>query len=216
MKMNFVITLVTVFISAIVLFAFAPMFIQATYETEDRVNDNSGWARFKYATGTTTDIEVSISDNVLSLGGVEPQTGPADDMIIWADNNLSVFIQNGTARYIGNNSGTVTTGILSDSFHIIKGASNTRITDNGDTLTFPASSWAYIPNAKGGYGSFIDGVNSHLNNDNATRPFVGGLLGVYNYNSINSAGYDLKLIVDKNGDTISGAEWIGNNTRVIE
>lgn len=215
MNFKIVVTMITVFVSAIILMSFAPMFIQITYETEDKVNDNAGWARFKYASGTTTDIEVSISDGVLSLGGVAPQSGPADDMIIWADNNLSVYVKSGTAHYIGNNSGTVTTGSLSDSFRIVKGATNVKITDGGDTYTFPASSWAYIPNANGGYGSFLNGSDSHLNNDNVPRPFVGGLMGVYTYNSINSNGYDLDLVIGRNGDVINGAEWVGNNTEVL-
>lgn len=211
MNMKIVVTIVTVFISAIVLFSFAPMFIQATYETEDKTNDNVGWARFKYATGSTTDIQVSITDNVLYLGGIEPQTGPADNMIIWADNNLSVYIKDGTAYYIGNNAGTVTTGSLSDNFTISKLSNSVRITDNEDTYNFPASSWAFIPNAKGGYGSFLNDDDSHLNRDNISRPFVGYSSGVFTYNSFNTAGYDLNFIVDKNGDVINGAEWIGNN-----
>lgn len=204
--------MITVFVSAIILFAFAPMFIQATYETEDRTNDGMGWARFKYATNTTTDIEVSINDGVLSLGGVSPQSGQIDDMIIWADNNLSVYIKDGTAHYIGDTGGGVITGALSDSFHIIKGANNVRITDNGTTYTFLNSSWAYIPNANGDYGSFKNGTPSHLNRDDYTRPFVGGSFGITTYNNINSNGYDLALVIDRNGDEISGADWVGNNS----
>lgn len=212
MNMKFLASLITVFISAILIISFAPMFIQATYETQDMVNDNSGWARLKYVTNFTTDIDVKIEDDTVTLGGTAPQSGPIEDMIIWADNNLSVYIKDGTPYYIGNNSGTVTVGALSDSFHIIKGANNVRITDGGDTYTFPNSIWAYIPNATGGYANFMDGTESHLNEDNYTRPFVGGLLGIYTYNNYNSGGYDLVFTVDKNGDVISGADWVGNDS----
>lgn len=208
MKMTFPITIISVFIGAIVLFALTPMFIGSTVDIETGTNDNVGWARFNYSTGTTASIEVKIDDGNLSLGGTAPQNGPADDMIIWADNNLSVYLQSGTAYYIGKNNGTITNGSLSDNFTISKLANGVRITDGGNTYNFPASSWAYIPNANGGYGSFLNGQDSIINS--STSPvFVGGLLGVITYNNFNSEGYNLILDIDKDGDTLSGSDWRG-------
>ena len=116
MKMAFPITIISVFIGAIVLVALTPMFIGSTADIETGTNDNVGWARFNYSTGTTASIEVKIDDGNLSLGGTAPQEGPADDMIIWADNNLTVFITGGTAYYLGKNGTTVTNGSLSGNF----------------------------------------------------------------------------------------------------
>ena len=130
-------------------------------------------------------------------------------MIIWADNNLSVYLQNGTAYYIGKNGGTVSKGSLSDNFTISKLSNAVRISDNGNTYNFPASSWAYIPNANGGYGSYLGGQDSHINRDNINRAYVGGLLDFYTYNNVNSGNYPLIMSVNQYDDLITGASWSG-------
>lgn len=214
MKMAFPLTIFSIFIGAIVLLALTPTFINSTIDIEERTNDNVGWARFNYSTNTTASIDVKIDDGTLYLGGPGPQSGNADDMIIWADSNLSIYLLNGTAYYIGKNGGTLLTGSLSDDFNISKLANSVRITDGGDTYNFPSSSWAYIPNANGGYGSFLDGQSSHTNNENPNGAYVGGLLGVTTYNNINSNGYDLIINVDKNGETLAGADWVGNTEAI--
>ena len=207
--MKFPIALLSVLVCSVILFSLSSVFIGSTYEKVQGTNENMGWARFNYATNTTTSVSVEISDGVLSLGGNVPQSGVVEDMIIWADENMSVYIKNGVPYYIGNDSGTFKMGSLSDSFTITKGANGISITDGEDTYSFPASAWAYIPNAKGDYGSYLDGQSSRLNSQNINRAYVGGLLDFYTYNNVNSGTYNLNLLVHKNGDTINGSEWNG-------
>lgn len=209
MKMTFPLTIFSIFIGAIVLFALTPIFIGSTINIEERTNDNVGWARFNYSTGTTASVEYTIDDGDITIGGPAPQSGTASDMILWADNNLSVYLLNGSAYYIGKNGGTVSNGSLSDNFTISKLSNAVRISDNGNTYNFPASSWAYIPNANGGYGSFLNGQSSKLT-EGTSPVFVGGLLDVITYNNINSSGYDLVIDVDRNGDNLAGADWVKN------
>lgn len=209
--MKFPITLLTVFVCAVVLLALSPVFIASTYETETRHNDNVGWARFNYATNTSVEIPVTIEDGVLSLGGPAAQTGTADNMIIWADNNLAVYILEGRAYYQGYNGTSFNYGALSDSFTIKKTSTGVIVQDGEDSYTYPYSIWAYIPNANGTYGSFVNGEPSNTDNPNINRAFVGGLLGFNTYNNHNSGGYSLNLNVHKNGNEISGADWTGAN-----
>lgn len=213
MKMTFPLTIFSVFVGAIVLLALTPTFINSTTDIEERTNDNAGWVRFNYSSNTTASVEYTIEDGNITIGGPAPQTGTADNMIIWADNNLSVYLQNGTAYYIGKNGGTVSNGSLSDNFTISKLSNGVRITDGGNTYNFPASSWAYIPNANGGYGCFPNGQHTTLK-DGTAPVFLGGLLDVITYNNINSNGYDLVINVDKNGDNLAGADWVGNTEAI--
>lgn len=209
MKMKFPLAIISVFVGALVLIALTPIFIGSTISIEERTNDNVGWARFNYSTNTTASVEYTIDDGNITIGGPAPQSGTADDMIIWADSNLSVYLKDGTAYYIGKNGGTVSKGSLSDNFTINKLSNGVRISDNGNTYNFPASSWAYIPNANGGYGSFLNGQSSKLT-EGTSPVFVGGLLDVITYNNFNSDGYDLVINVDKDGDNLAGADWVKN------
>lgn len=210
--MKFPITLLTVFVSVIILLALTPIFISSTYDSEDRHNDNVGWARFNYTTNKTADISVNISEGVVTLGGTAPQSGAVEDMFIWADNNLSVYLKDGTAYYMGKSSGGFVNGSLSGSFTISKDRNSVKISDDENNYTFPASSWAYIPSADGSYGSFINGEDSHINAQRVTRAYIGGLLDFYAYNNVNSGDYALNLIVLQDDDVISGASWSGGVT----
>lgn len=200
----------TALIAGLILFAFLPNFISVAYDSEVRENENAGWVRFNYSTNFSASIEYTIEESVLTIGGSAPQSGAVEDTIIWSDSYLCVYIKDGTPRYVGSNSGTVSTGTLSDNFTITKGANDTRITDGVDTYYFTKAIWAYIPNANGKFASFVSGEDSHIDNAAYTRPFVGGLLGVYAYNDMNTNGYDLYLDVDKDGYVINGGEWKGN------
>ena len=209
MKMNYPLVIVSVFVASIVLVAMLPNFIGATYTTEERTNDNAGWVRFNYTTGKTATIDYTITGGNLLIGGPSPQSGTADDMIIWADNNLSVYIKDGGAYFIGNNNGNISTGALSNTFTISKLSNGVRITDGGNTYNFPVSIWAYIPNSNGSYTSFINGDDSHTNGNNVNGAFVGGLFDIVAYNNYDNYGYDvLSLQVDQSDDIISGADWV--------
>lgn len=210
--MKFPLTLLTVFVCGIILLSLSPVFIASTYETEIRHNDNAGWARFNYSTNTSVDIPVSIAEDVLTLGGPGAQSGALEDMIIWADNNLAVYISDGRAYYMGYNGSSFVNGSLDDEFTISKTANNVIIQDGEDRYNFPYSRWAYVPNANGSYGSFDNGETSHIDNPNINRAYVGGLLGFYAYNNVNTGGYTLNLNVAQNDDVISGASWSGGAT----
>lgn len=211
MNMKFPILIFSVMIASILLFSVVPVFIGSTYSQEVTDNDNPGWARFNYSTGTTANINIVIDDGSIYLGGTKPQSGPLDDMIIWADNNLSVFIKDGGAHYIGNSAGTVTTGSLTDNFTISKTANNVKITDNGTTYTYPKSDWAYIPNSTGTYAFFENGTEVGLNT-NYQLATVGEFMGITAYNNIVSdLNGTIVLNTDLDDTSISYAYWGTNN-----
>lgn len=206
--MNYPLSIMTAIISAIILVAFLPNFISTAYTTETVENENAGWIRFNYSTNLSASIDYEIEDGVLSVGGSAPQEGPIGDMIIWADTNLSVFINEGVPQYIGSYQGSVTSGSLSDTFTVTKGANDTKITDGADTYTFDKSNWAFIPNAGGNCASYLDGNETHMNETNFNRAYVGGgVAGVFAFNQYNTSGYNLVMVVDKDNHVIRGADW---------
>ena len=202
----------TAIISVIILVAFLPNFISTAYTTETVENEGAGWIRFNYSTNLSASIDYAIEDDVLSVGDSAPQEGPVSDMIIWADTNLSVFINQGVPQYVGSYQGSVTSGSLNDTFTVVKGANDTKIIDGSDTYTFDKSNWAFIPNAGGNCASYLDGNETHINDSNFNRAYVGGgVAGVFAFNQYNTSGYNLVMVVDKDNHVIRGADWEYND-----
>ena len=205
MNMKYPMAIFTTVICAIILFAFLPTFVMAGNDHSIRENDGAEWVRFNYSTGTTATVEYEIDGANLIIGGTAPQSGPLKDMIIWADNNLCVFIQDEIPYYTAPNS----SGELSDNFTISKLNNGVRINDDGTILNFPASTWAYIPNANGTYAFFANGTSVILN-DNTTVASAGMFAYVFAYNdnvSVDGLGVSMQKVQDDN--ELSGVYWGG-------
>lgn len=205
--MKYPMIIITVMVGAIILFSFVPGFITATTHTEERTNDGAGWVRFNYSTSKSATIDVSINDDTLTLGGSAPQTGELEDMIIWADAHLSVYIMDGDAYYIGDNNGTVSAGQLSDNFTISKNFNGVKISDGEDLHPFPASYWAYIPNAGGNCAFFPNGTEITLRN-NYPVVAVGSFAGMSAYSNFGTrADIDLIRVDEVEDNVLSGIHW---------
>ena len=185
---------------------FMPTLFSVTLKDVERENDDPGWIRLAYAKDGKT-VTVTV-DNGITIGGDDAQTGDGDT-IIWADSNLSVFVKNGQAQYIGKNNDTLS-GQLSDSFTISRTNARTQIIDGDDTYTFPPSQYAMMPDANGGYTSFLNGNDARMDSQKITNYYVGGLMGITAYNNINNSPYDLYMTVLKDGQSVIGAEWREN------
>lgn len=199
------IAMVIVFaIVGIVLIAnLVPALYSVTYKNVEGENDDAGWIRLAYS-NSSKNITVSINDGI-TISGDDAQSG-SGDTILWADNNLAIFVKNGTAQYIGRTNETVS-GTLNDSFSISRNNIRTQITNGQDTYTFPSSQYAMMPDANGEYSSFINGNDTHMDNQKITNYYVGGLMGITAYNDIDNSPYDLYMTVLKDDESITGAEW---------
>lgn len=182
-----------------------PALYSVTYKDVEKENDNAGWIRMAYS-NNSKDITVSINGGI-TISGDDAQSG-SGDTILWADNNLAIFVKNGTAQYIGRTNGTVS-GTLNDSFSISRNNIRTQITSGQDIYTFPSSQYAMMPDANGEYASFMNGDDTRMDNQKTTNYYVGGLMGFTAYNNINNSPYDLYMTVLKDGQSVVGAEWRG-------
>lgn len=183
-----------------------PALYSVTYKDVERDNDNAGWIRLTYSKGNK-DVTISIDDEIIISGG-DSQSGEGDT-ILWADSNLTVFVKDGTAQYIGRNNGTLA-GELGNNFTISRNNIRTQILDGNDTYLFPSSQYAMMPDANGEYTSFLNGDDTRMDNQKTTNYYVGGLMGITAYNNINNSPYDLYMTVLKDGQSVIGAEWREN------
>lgn len=182
-----------------------PLF-SVTYTDEQRENDDAGWIRLAY-TKEGKNITYDIG-NTITISGDDSQSGSGNS-ILWADSNITVFVRNGIAQYIGKTTDTVS-GTLSNSFSISRNNIRTVINDNGETYTFTSSRYAMVPDADGVYSSFIDGDDSTMKNQKITRYYVGGLMGITAFNDMNTSDYRLYMDIQYEDGKVTGAEWSGS------
>lgn len=180
-----------------------PALYSVTYKNVVEENDDAGWIRMAYS-NSSKNITVSISGKI-TISGDDSQSG-WDDTILWADYNLAVFVKDGTAQYIGKNS-DVQSGILGSNFTISRNNIRTQITDGSDTYTFPSSIYAMMPDANGEYSSFINGSDTRMDDPRTTNYYIGGLMGFTAYDNMNDSAYELDMIVLKDDESVTGAEW---------
>jgi len=199
------IAMVIVFaIVGIVLIAnLVPALYSVTYKNVVEENDDAGWIRMAYS-NSSKNITVSINGKI-TISGDDSQSG-WDDTILWADHNLAVFVKDGTAQYIGKNNG-VQSGTLGNNFSISRNNIRTQITDGSDTYTFPSSVYAMMPDANGEYSSFINGSDTRMDDPRTTNYYIGGLMGFTAYDNMNDSAYELDMIVLKDDESVTGAEW---------
>lgn len=180
-----------------------PALYSVTYKNVEKENDDAGWIRLTYS-NSSKNISVSINDRI-TISGDDSQSG-WDDTILWADHNLAVFVKDGTAQYIGKNNG-VQSGVLGNNFSISRNNIRTQITDGSDTYTFPSSIYAMMPDANGEYSSFINGSDTRMDDPRTTNYYIGGLMGFTAYDDMSNSGYELDMIVLKDDESVTGAEW---------
>lgn len=183
-----------------------PALYSVTYKNVEGENEDAGWIRMAYS-NSSKNITVSINGKI-TIRGDDSQSG-WDDTILWADRNLTVFVKDGIAQYIGKNNG-VQSGILGNNFSISRNNIRTQITDGSDTYTFPSSIYAMMPDANGGYSSFINGNDTLMDDPKITNYYIGGLMDITTYNNMNNSPYGLYMTILKEDKSVTGAEWGGS------
>lgn len=181
----------------------APTLFSVTYDYVDRDNENAGWIRFADTKGGA-EVSYTIGQEITVATATSVQSG-SGDTILWADDNLTVFVKDGMARYVGKN-GSVVAGALGNEFSIFRNNLRTVITDGEDTYTFSSPRKAMVPNPEGAYASFLNGQESILKTP--YQHYVGGVMGFYAYDRMNTTEETLVLDVNKEDDTLYGASWV--------
>lgn len=200
---HIVMVIVFAMVGIVVVTNLIPALYSVTYKDVEKDNDDAGWIRLAYSKNNES-ITVTIN-NGITISGDDSQNGNGDT-IIWADSNLTVFVKDGEARYIGRNNG-VQSGNLSDSFTISRNNIRTQIQDGSDTYSFPSPLYAMMPKADGEYTSFFNGDETRMDDPKRTNNYVGGLMGITAYNNMNDSLYELTMTVLKDDESITGAEW---------
>lgn len=156
--------------------------------------------------GTTTLTVTNGSD--VQTCDIGTQLQNKDYGILYADNNLTVFLDKYAKIHVINQAVTDTSSIHynpSWPLTISGSASYVRVNATGmSSITSPAPNWAYIPNSTGEYAYYQDtGV---VLNDEPT-PYAASYAGISCYNDI--VQYDLPLTLTKtfNDDKLTDARW---------
>lgn len=203
--MRYAVIVVTVIVSAIILFSLIPIIGVANSETRTADNDGASDLKFSLEKSKSFTRTYRMNDGMLNItGGVEEITVLAHDMIVYADDHLCILSK-------GYNFYMVADGYISPApsvgqwFTIKSDSSGTRITpgygaDVG-VLNFAKHTWAYVPNMDGGYAYFQNGTEVTL-----TEGSVEAVAGLYGgWGAYNRVAFDLHT--DRTEDAVSSAYW---------
>lgn len=203
--MRYAVVVITVIVSAIILFALMPVIGVANTETRTADNEGASDLKFSLEKGKSFTRSYSLSDSMLTVtGGTENITVLMHDMIVYADEHLSI-LSKGYRFYLIADGYTSPAPSIGQMFTIKNDSSGTRITpgfgaDVG-VLNFAKPSWAYIPNMDGGYAYFQNGTEVTL-----TEGSVEAVAGLYGgWGAYNRVAFDLHT--DRTEDAVSSAYW---------
>lgn len=201
--LRFAVVILTVFISAIILFAFIPGFISATVDVKTYQNEGAGWLHFNYNNGGRTyDISITSDGDNVTINQYDPYTGPADDMIVYADSNAVIVLQDGELYLIGSG-----LHYLGDSATVKRNNAGVRITDGEDNaFTYGAPAWAYVPN-KGGAYAFYPNDTPIERNEPHPLASAGMFAGIGAYNEYVTVPGIVTLNADMGDDYINSVDW---------
>lgn len=207
--MNAVKTVMGIFVVVVLLGAvMVPVINDATSGSESSetiVIEGAKWLKMNYISDSR-DFSVSYSfdgDTLTAANGAATQTGAIEDLILYADEKASIFIDGDDIVLIAQNEGETGSILLDGDITISRTAGVLTVSDsNGDHVSGDARAWAYIPDSNGKYGIFDEGVKT-----NAPFAAVGGFAGVYCYNNL--VNFDIPLQMDSayTDDYISSVRW---------
>lgn len=182
--------------------------IDGMVEGESTVNPDAGWIRMNYDTAAGSAYTVTITpgdDGITVANGSDTQTG-SDDTIFYADSNVAVWMQDGTVNILGQNTDGPQFLQPEEAITVTRTAEGVTVASGGDSLSFAAPAWAYVPFSSGSYGYFTDGTAVKTNSPMAA--VGGGFAGVYAYNDITRyAGLGLQLQTVMEDGKLTGAYW---------
>ena len=203
--MRYAVIVVTVIVSAIILFSLIPIIGVANSETRTADNDGASDLKFSLEKSKSFTRSYSLSDSMLTVtGGTENITVLMHDMIVYADEHLSILSKD-YRFYLIADGYTSPAPSIGQMFTIKNDSSGTRITpgygaDVG-VLNFAKPTWAYVPNMDGGYAYFQNGTEVTL-----TEGSVEAVAGLYGgWGAYNRVAFDLHT--DRTEDAVSSAYW---------
>ena len=204
--MRYAVIVVTVIVSAIILFALIPIVGVANSETRTADNDGASDLKFSLEKGKSFTRSYTITgDSTIEItGGTEDITVLNSEKMVYADNNIAIM-SSGARFYIIADGCTSPAPSIGQWFKIKNGSGGIEITPGYGatvgTLTFAKPTWCYLPNMDGGYAYFSNGTEVNLTEGSAEA--VAGMYG--GWGAYNRVAYDLHT--DRTEDTVSSAYW---------
>ena len=204
--MRYAVVVITVIVSAIILFALMPVIGVANTETRTADNEGASDLKFSLEKGKsfTRSYRMTLDSVIEITGGTENITVLNTEKIVYADENLAIF-SSGFRFYLIAEGYTSPAPSIGQWFTIKNDASGIKITPGfgADTgaLTFPKPNWVYLPNMDGGYAYFHNGTEVTL-----TEGSVEAVAGLYGgWGAYNRVAFDLHT--DRTEDAVSSAYW---------
>lgn len=184
--------------------------VSTDYESVD--NEGSSWIRMVYQTSPVDfDVDFSVDNGTVEISdGAGSQSG-SGDTILYADSNMSVWIQDGSVHLLGKTATSTISGTLSDGFSVSGDSEGVTVSDGPDgglgVYVFPVPTYQFIPAEGGRYGFFPNGTN--VLNVPSDLPLVttGSYAGVDVYNDTNNLGISIYMHDSGDEGYINGVVW---------
>ena len=184
-------------------------------DTNTVSNSGAQWVRMAYVTDDSDysfTVHMNDNDTVTITNGDDVQTGPADDIILYADELHTVFIKDGVLCTLGENSvGDISGGPIDEGYDLtVKRVSGAVSMTARFGASWGSPTWAYVPISGANYASFgADAVPLHKTSSELA--VNGGFAGVYaNHVGVWDVAYDFGLVIDADvtADYINSVQWV--------
>lgn len=190
----------------------APVISDVSTDYESVDNEGSSWIRMVYQTSPVDfDVDFSVDNGTVEISdGAGSQSG-SGDTILYADSNMSVWIQDGSVHLLGKNATSTISGTLSDGFSISGDSEGVTVSDGPDgglgVYVFPVPAYQFIPAEGGRYGFFPNGTNVLNVPSDLPLATTGSYAGVDVYNDMNN--FDIPLGEYQSGEEgyVDGVYW---------
>ena len=205
--MRFAVIIVTVIVSALILFAVMPIVGVANTESREGTNDGASDLTFSLEKNRTftRSYKITLDGTIEITGGSEDITVVNKEKMVYADNNLAI-VSSGFRFYVIADGYLTPSPSIGQWFTIKNNSSGLTITPGFGatvgTLTFPKPTWCYLPNADGEYAYFENGTMVTL-----TESSVEAVAGLYaGWGAYNRLAYTIQT--DRTDDSVSVAQWV--------
>lgn len=202
--MRYALIIITVIVSAIILFSVLPVVGVANTVTKEDSNEGASDMKFSLEKNKSFERTYRFTgDEITVTGGSDSISVPMRDMIVYADDNLCI-LSSGYRFYL------IADGYMSPAPNIgqnftIKNNNGIKITPgwgaNVGTLIFAKPTWCYLPNSDGAYAYFDNGTGVTLTE--GAKEAVAGLYG--GWGAYNRLAYTIST--DRTEDHVSVAQW---------
>ena len=200
-----------------------PVIDSIANQTNTVSNSGAQWVRMAYVEDDSDysfTVHMNDNDTVTITNGDSVQTGPADDIILYADEYHTLFIKDGVLCMIGDSfNNYISGGPTVEGYDVTITRTNGTVTKTdrfGSNWGEP--SWAYVPITGGIYSSFgANAVPLHRYSEEVVA--VGTYAGVYaGQMGVVDILYDYGLVMDADvtADYINSIQWVQESELVEE